>query len=397
MMGNKAVKLRLLWLPGAMVLAGACAHVSAAAGEAAPPSGVVVSASGRVEPLGEERQLRFAATGCLARLTVEEGQTVKAGQVLAELENSEEKALLAQAEADLARAQALLARSEAGARAEERAVAEGEVALAAAELRRVEAAARGEEKDQAAALVGLRAAETAAARRVAERVRRLREGGHHAASQEELEAAEDGLAIAVAAEKEAGSRLALVAAAARGEDLAVAQARLKLAEARAVLTKASARAEDLAAARAERDAAAARRAAAEARLNRTILKSPVDGTVLKTYLQAGAAAAPVGDVPVMTVGTLSHLMVRAEVDELDVAKVRPGQLVRVEARGYGKQRFTGKVVRISPTMGRKRLFSEDPRERTDTKVMEVLIDLDGKPVLPVGYRIEVYFLGEGGA
>jgi hypothetical protein len=44
-------------------------------------------------------------------------------------------------------------------------------------------------------------------------------------------------------------------------------------------------------------------------------------------------------------------------------------------------------------MGRKRLFTDLPDERIDTRVLEVWVDLEDAPPLPVGYRFQVSFLG----
>jgi len=370
-----------VWLPAAA----APARESASARRA-------LSASGRVEPLGEERQLQFPVPGRIAKVAVEDGREVKLGDVIAELENGDEKGALDQAVAEMARAQANLEKVEAGARAEERAVADADAMLANRELKHAEAGA-GRDEELAAARVALRKAEAAEAERRAARVKKLREGETKAASQEELEGAEDRLAVARAAEAEARASHALVSGAAREEIVEVARARAKFADERAALVKAKARAEDLAAARAALESAKAAKAAAEARYEKTLLRSPVAGTVLKIFRRPGELAGPGSALPVATVGDLSKLLVRAEVDENDIVKVLLGQAVSAHATGLGGQRLTGKVVKISRTMGRKRLFSEAPSERIDTKVMEVLIELDGKPAMPVGYRLDVDFLG----
>ena len=43
-------------------------------------------------------------------------------------------------------------------------------------------------------------------------------------------------------------------------------------------------------------------------------------------------------------------------------------------------------------MGRKRLFSESPTEKLDTRVLEATVAFDGVVNLPVGFRMDVYFL-----
>jgi HlyD family secretion protein len=91
---------------------------------------------------------------------------------------------------------------------------------------------------------------------------------------------------------------------------------------------------------------------------------------------------------------MTKLMVRAEIDEVAVLRVRAGQVVGADATGVGGAHMTGKVVRVGLIMGRKRLVSNDPREKVDTKVLEVLVELDGKPNLPVGYRVTVKCEGD---
>ena len=383
---------RLLALCALVSLSGLSA--AGAAEPAAAPARKALSASGRVEPSGEERQLHFPVNGRIARMAAKEGADVKAGDVLAEVENGEEKAAVEQAVAELSRAQAALERLENGARAEERTVADADVAAAGSEAKRVEVISALEEK-LAAARLAVRKAEVARAERLAARLKKLREGETKAASQEELDDAEDALAVARAVEAEAQAALAVASGPARESVVEAAKARAKLAGENAALVKAKARAEDLSSARASVESAKAARAAAEARLEKTLLRAPVDATVLKVYRHAGELAGPGSGMPALIVGDLSKLYVRAEVDENDIAKVKMGQVIRAQATGLAGQRLSGKVVEIGRSMGRKRLFSEAPSERIDTKVLEVLVELDGKPDVPVGYRLDVYFLENG--
>jgi HlyD family secretion protein len=68
------------------------------------------------------------------------------------------------------------------------------------------------------------------------------------------------------------------------------------------------------------------------------------------------------------------------------------QRAYVTADAYGQQRFWRKVSRVGSMMGRKRLKSDDPAERIDTKAIEVLVELDGSPVLPIGLRVDTFIL-----
>jgi multidrug resistance efflux pump len=89
---------------------------------------------------------------------------------------------------------------------------------------------------------------------------------------------------------------------------------------------------------------------------------------------------------------ISIRRVRAEIDERDVTKVRIGQKVLVFPTGREDEKLTGKVQQIAASMGRKRVISGDPADKTDHDVLESLIRLDPKgQSLPVGMRVVVQF------
>ena len=137
-------------------------------------------------------------------------------------------------------------------------------------------------------------------------------------------------------------------------------------------------------------AASAQLALSQATLEKTRIRSPIDGTVLRLLRRAGE---PVGIYPpsiVATIGDLSTLRVVAEVDESDVAQVLPGQQAYVTADAYMGQRFGGTVTRVADSLGRKALHSDDPAQRLDAKVLEVFITLDKDVRLPVGLRVDVF-------
>src|SRR5262249_24077683 len=125
-------------------------------------------------------------------------------------------------------------------------------------------------------------------------------------------------------------------------------------------------------------------------LEKTQLRSPIDGIVLRRYLRPGETISIQPLMPILEVGDTRHLRVRAEIDESDVGRVVVGQPTWVSASAYPNQRFSGVVSSISPAMGRKTVGSDLPTEKNDTKILEVLIDLDTDVKLPVGLRVDVY-------
>src|SRR6185369_17246326 len=107
--------------------------------------------------------------------------------------------------------------------------------------------------------------------------------------------------------------------------------RLDAARQRNGFVDASARPEDRAKAEADVSLARARLAEAQAMLDKTIIRSPIDGVVLRKHMNAGEVVSDKSDYPIVTVGDSSVLRVRADVDETDIAKIKVGQRAYVKA------------------------------------------------------------------
>ncbi len=296
----------------------------------------VVAGPGRVEPISEEIEVSAELPGRIVEVLVDEGDAVVAGQLLAQLESRDFDARVAAARARLAAAEADRLRLVNGARVEERREATAVAAQAEASLEH--------------------------ARLEVERHRRLFEEG--VVARETWERAERDWQVATARRLETAERAATVDAEARADELAradanVALARASLAEALALHAK-------------------------------TDVRSPIDGIVLRRHRQPGESVSLERPLPIVTVADTRVLRVRVEVDEKDVATLDVGQPASVTAAAYGDRRFTGRVIRIGQMLGRKQIRTDDPTERVDTKVLEVLVELDAGQTLPVGLRVDAF-------
>ncbi len=129
-----------------------------------------------------------------------------------------------------------------------------------------------------------------------------------------------------------------------------------------------------------------------AELETLTIRAPIAGTVLQVNAKAGELAAPTAPQPLILLGDLSKLRVRAELDERDIGKIKPGDSVEVRADAFHGRTFAGKVIAIAPLIQPGRLNSSGARNLTDFSVTEVLIDLtDPGPLLP-GMNVDVYFV-----
>ena len=131
-----------------------------------------------------------------------------------------------------------------------------------------------------------------------------------------------------------------------------------------------------------------------AELEKLTIRAPIAGSVLKVDVKAGEVAAPSLPQPLLLLGDLSQLRVRAELDEHNAGKVKVGEPVTVRAEAFHDQTFAGKVVAIAPLIQPARLSSPGSRNLTDFNVNEVMIDLNEPGPLIAGMNVDVYFGSE---
>jgi HlyD family secretion protein len=135
-------------------------------------------------------------------------------------------------------------------------------------------------------------------------------------------------------------------------------------------------------------------AEAQARYEKTFIRSPIDGTVLRQHHRDGESVSNSSTVPdpILTIGDRKSLRVRVDVDETDVSKVREGQRAYVTADAFGKQKFWGHVVRVGQQLGPKNVHTDEPAEKVDTKILETLVELDPGSDLPDGLRVDAFIV-----
>ena len=126
-------------------------------------------------------------------------------------------------------------------------------------------------------------------------------------------------------------------------------------------------------------------------LERTRIRAPFDGTVLRVNGKLGELVGPTAEMPVLTIGDLAEIKVRAEVEERDLAKVRLGQRVIVRADAFPDKDFTGHVTSVAPALGAPAIVTRGPRRPNDVEVLEVVATLDNASELVPGMRVDVFF------
>jgi HlyD family secretion protein len=329
-----------------LVLASRRAHVNAAAATVAPAihRPALIAGPGRVEPYSEDIKIGSELSGRLKSVFVEEGDAIHRGQVLAELENDDYRAQVESARASIVAKEAV--------------------------LRKVLNGARHQERDEAWSSVS----ETRAVMENAQSEwhRRLELFTAGVVAREELDRYAREADVAKAKYQAAVEQHSLLDDHAREEDRSLAEADVQLAKSQLE--------------------------EAQARYEKTFVRSPIDGSVLRKHHRSGESVSNSSTVPdpILTIGDRTTLRVRVDVDETDVGKVRAGQKAYVTADAFGKQKFWGRVVRVGQQLGPKNVRTDEPTERVDTKILETLVELDPGTQLPDGLRVDAFIFPDGG-
>ena len=130
---------------------------------------------------------------------------------------------------------------------------------------------------------------------------------------------------------------------------------------------------------------------AQAALDNLTIRAPIAGTVLQLGVRAGELASPSTPRPLVVLGDLSKLRVRAELDERDFGGIKLGQAVLVRSAAFPGREFAGKVSSIAPIIGPGSFGARGPGNFTDIDVAEVVVELAEPGPLIVGMKVDVYF------
>jgi RND family efflux transporter MFP subunit len=343
----------LLWLMTAILgvgLIGAWAWFGLRAGPIAVRVATVASAQttggGILTAGGYVQHARLVnavarVSGIVATLNVSEGDVVREGDLIATLRAEELEQQVAEYRADLRAAQSRLAELEAGSRREE-------IEGARAKVEALRLASDRLDRDRARSM-------------------RLAEAG----------------AISAQAREEADN-----------ESL-VARKNLEVALQALALLEAGPRPEAIAAARATVDASQARLARAMSLLERTEIRAPLSGRVLRKFVEVGTmisialpsteAFSTLGSgTPIVTIGQLEGLEAVADINQSDLGRLSLREEVEISAEAYPGKVYPAHIARFSPRADRNK------------NTVEVTVRFDGTAPSELAHdmSVKLSFLGD---
>ena len=233
----------------------------------------------------------FKIAGHVAQRMVDEGESVKKGQVIAGLETADIQLEVAKAKAQLLAAQAAFSQLANGARPQD--------ILAA------QAAAQSAEADKQNAAVEY------------QRMQQLFTDS--AVSAQERDRSRTAYRMVSARAEQAAQQLSVVTEGPRQEEIALAAAKVEQAKQQLELAK--------------------------TRLTYAQITAPLDGMVLSKNIEVGEYVSP--GTPVVTIGDLNQVWLKAYIAETELGKVKLGQKVLVTTDTYRGKTYSGQISFIA--------------------------------------------------
>jgi HlyD family secretion protein len=129
---------------------------------------------------------------------------------------------------------------------------------------------------------------------------------------------------------------------------------------------------DLSLSEAQYEAAVAEADHAKAEVEQALVRAPADGEIVRISTWPGERVDADG---IMEFAQIDPLYVLAEVDESDAGRVHVGQTAAISGSAFSGS-LAGKVEQVGVKVGRNGLFSTDPAASSDSRVVQVWIRLD---------------------
>lgn len=298
---------------------------------------VKVTASGSVIPV-QEVNLSPKMSGRLVKLFVDQGDRVEAGQVVAQMDDRDIQAQVRQQKANVELAGARLAEARAGSRSEEIAQAQAQVAAAQSQVNLTQ-------------------------ERTVRYQNLFRQG---AIAKDQLDEVLANAQSAQANLQQTQKRVEELRNGTRIEQ--VDQAEAQLAQAEAALQSVQVQAEDMS------------------------IRSPLSGIVSQKYANVGAFVTPTTSASATSsatstsiVAVASNLEVLAKIAETDIAQIRTGQAVEIQADAFPGQIFKGRVRLVAPSaVVEQNVTSYQVRVTLGT----------GQQTLKAGMNVDLNFVGD---
>lgn len=126
-------------------------------------------------------------------------------------------------------------------------------------------------------------------------------------------------------------------------------------------------------------------------LQRTIVKSPIDATILQVKIREGEVPSGIAQIPLMIIGDTSELHLKVSINQYDVPRFQSNAPAVAFFQGDHRYKFPLEFIRIEPMLVSKQNLTNDIAEKVDTDVLNIIyrIKSSEQPVY-IGQQMDVY-------
>ena len=129
---------------------------------------------------------------------------------------------------------------------------------------------------------------------------------------------------------------------------------------------------------------------AKVQLDLLTIRAPRGGSILQVNVRAGEYAS-FGGEPLLLLGQVDQFQLRADVDEDNASRVRPGCKAVAYIKGRREAAIPLTFVRVEPYILPKRSLTGESSERVDTRVLQVIFRFDAPATsVYVGQQMDVF-------
>lgn len=127
----------------------------------------------------------------------------------------------------------------------------------------------------------------------------------------------------------------------------------------------------------------------EAKIERTYIKSPIDGTILQINIREGETLNQSKSAIIL--GNIDELNLRVGIDQFNEPRFHSGCIAVAYKQGDITTEFPLKFIHLEPLMVNKKYLTNELHERVDTQVFEILYRIEkNNSHLFIGEQMDVY-------
>jgi HlyD family secretion protein len=131
-------------------------------------------------------------------------------------------------------------------------------------------------------------------------------------------------------------------------------------------------------------------------IERAVVRAPIEGEVLQVNVRTGESVSGQSQQALMLLGQMHPLHVRADIDEHDIPQFKSDSKAVLQLRGKNDRHYPLEFVRVEPYVVAKRWLTGDNTERVDTRVLQVIYEVEQlDSAAYVGQQVDVFIDADG--